>query len=123
MFPNLFKAKNVKITFLIDRSNLRKRMEWEDADVFDMIQAGQRPSNRQLRLLTSRFMVDEKNEYLSTEQALKVLGSLKLEETDDVIKKFMEAFTGSTIPPVSGNGSNLPSVAGPVPTFPPGSVS
>jgi hypothetical protein len=120
MFP--FLKKDTPIHLVIDQTKLMDRMSWDDAETMEMWQAGDRNMGR-MKTMAAHWMVDEKNEYMSEKDAIKVLGRLSLEETEETLIKFFNAFSSNTINPTNGNASNLPSEAGQAATFPAGSAS
>ena len=119
MFSLWNKDKPVKIRFYFDAETRRKRLTWDDLETVELMQEG-RVSIGRLKELAARFMVDEKNEYLPHEKAVKVLGSLVEADIQDVLTQFVAALNEAAVPKASGNGSNSPSEAGQATPFPDG---
>lgn len=119
MFPFL-KEKTVKIRFLFDGELRKKRMTWDDLETLELMQEGQ-SSPRRLKLLAAHFMVDEKNQPISEEQALKTLGKLTEEEIKDVLAQFTQAIQEAAVPNASGPSLTSTPKAGSEETPPAGS--
>lgn len=117
MFPFLKKDEPVKIRFMFGS----KRMTWDDLNTIEMLREGAASSLR-LMNLAARFMVDEKNNYLSYDKAQKILGALNEDDIKDVIGKFVEALTNAAIPPTNAPASNSRSEAGAESALPAGST-
>lgn len=106
MFPFLKKDENVKIRFMFGKN----RMTWDDLNTIELLREGAASSLR-LMQLAARFMVDEKNQYLSHDKAQKVLGGLNENDIKDVIAKFVEALNDTAVPPTNAPTSKQPSEA------------
>lgn len=121
MFPSLFnKNQTPKIRFLFNnQAENRKRLTWDDLETIEKLFSGE-ASTAGLKSLAARFMADDKDQYLPHEQAVKALGKLAADDIQDVLKRFVEAINGAAVNPQSGNGSNLPFVAGQAETLPHG---
>jgi hypothetical protein len=81
------------------------RMTLDDLIALDEA-GGMKP--RQMRDLLARFLVDENGAFVPEEDAQKQLGSLKVSELKDAVKKFGEGVKGlkdGAVPPASGSGS------------------
>jgi hypothetical protein len=120
------------IRFLFDAKTVRKRLKWKDIKNIQKFRRLKTQGNdiqdefiEQLQIMACRFMADENNQYLPSDQAYAIFDELSQEESLDAINKFTEVFQESTIPNGSGEPSNSTSVASsPIPTTSPtGSTS
>lgn len=118
---------NVKIHFIIDKSNVKKRVKWKDIKMMRKVKPGQLDdeSLERVQVIACRFMADDQNNYLPLEQAYRIFDELSQEEAEEVINKFTAAFKEATIP--NENGSQLKSTSEAnfltPPTSPTGSAS
>ncbi|HEU4341007.1 MAG TPA: hypothetical protein VFU31_05500 [Candidatus Binatia bacterium] len=91
-----------------------------DQITIDRLRHGDR-SDERLYIMMSHFMVDEKNQFIGEEKGMKILEKLTSEDSEQVIKQFLEAFQNTAVNPPSGNGSTSTPEAGLVETLPAGS--
>jgi len=105
------KKPETKIDFLIDMQNRRERMTWKYLKIVERMQKGTAGSE-DIQILAAHFMVDDKDEYLSEEKAIKILDDLPQDEIIEVLGKFTEAISNSAVPKASGSNSRLPSEVG-----------
>lgn len=119
MFPFLNKDKAVKIRFFLSPETNKKQFTVFDQITFERYQNGQ-ASNERFYILMSHFMVDEKNQFLGEEKAMRVLEKLSTEEAEQTIRQFLEAFQESAVPKANGSGSTLTPIPGQVETLPAG---
>ena len=103
------------VRLLLDEKTFRKRMTWKYQKVWKKIKhmSGEDlEMDESIQMLIGRYMVNEKNEWLTPQQAIEILDELDPDEQVDVIKKFVSAIQNATIPKVNGSGLTLPSQAG-----------
>jgi hypothetical protein len=123
MFNFLNKDKPVKIRFFFNNEHRRKNMTWDDKETIEMIQEGERSQmNRRLKLLMAHFMVDENNQAIPEDVALKILGRLNEEDQEEVARQFTETMQNSAVPPTNGSNSIQLQEAGLMTTLPDGST-
>lgn len=125
-------TEDVHIKFLFDVKTVGKRLKWKDIKKMQKFRRLKTQGNdiddeflEQLQTLSCRFMADENNQYLPSEQAYAIFDELSRDEALDAISKFGEALTESTVPPPNGEPSpSTLQVSSPTPTnSPAGSTS
>lgn len=79
-------------------------MSAEDYEAFERAQDGEIKMYR-LRPAICRFMVDDNNNPIPHEQAMKMSGKMKVGQYKDFIEKFFATMNDAAIPKVNGNGS------------------
>jgi len=95
---------------------LFKQLPEEDFEAIERAQDGEVRLYR-LRPLIARFMVDDQNQPLTHEAAMKQLGRIPTGEWDEVIRQFADAFRDAAVPNTNGSLSKSPS--DPTSTAPP----
>jgi hypothetical protein len=85
-------------------------LEVDDYEALERAQDGDVKMYR-LRRLMCRFMVDENNQPVPFEQALKITGKLKIAELKDFTQKFFAAMQERAVPKESGSLSKSPTEA------------
>lgn len=82
-------------------------MEASDYEAFERAMDGEFKLYR-IRPAICRFMVDEKNNPIPYQQALKISEKMKLGQVKEFLEKFFETMRLSTVPKMSGTSSQLP---------------
>lgn len=96
----------MEIQFYITEKAVNE-MSAEDYEAFERAQDGEIKMYR-LRPAICRFMVDEHNNPIPHEQAMKISGKMKIIQYKDFIEKFFQTMQDATIS--KGNGSNSKSL-------------
>ena len=96
----------MEINFYITEQSVND-MSAEDYEAFERAQDGEIKMYR-LRPAICRFMVDEHNQPVPYEQALKLSGKMKVIQYKDFIQKFFETMNNATVPKVNGSSSKSP---------------
>jgi hypothetical protein len=97
----------MEINFYITEDAVNN-MEAADYEAFERAQDGDIKVYR-LRPALCRFMVDEKNNPIPYEQALKVSEKMKISQLKEFVTKFFEAASQRAVPNENGNKSESPS--------------
>ncbi len=82
-------------------------MSAEDYEAFERAQDGEIKMYR-LRPAICRFMVNDKNEPIPYEQAMKLSGKRKVGQYKDFIESFFKTMNDAAIPKVNGSSSKSP---------------
>ena len=89
------------------------RLKWRD---WKLIMKGRLEDMEALQAIVSRFVTDERGEYLSEKEAIALLDELETPEIMQVFNEFGEAIRDLAVPPMSGSNLSLPSTtAAPAP--------
>lgn len=96
----------MEIQFYITEKSVNE-MSAEDYEAFERAQDGEIKMYR-LRPAICRFMVNEKNEPIAYEQAMKLSGKMKVGQYKDFIEKFFTTMQDATIPKANGSSSKSP---------------
>jgi Mg/Co/Ni transporter MgtE len=108
-------SEDIKIHFVFDKSNIKKRLKWKDIKLIQKVKAKEIQTADVLdkfQILVCRFMVDENNQVMPLEQAFEIFDELSQEEAEDVITKFTEAMAETAIPKANEMESTSPLPAG-----------
>jgi hypothetical protein len=90
--------ETIKIRFLIDKKEVRKRLKYKDMKMIRKFKPGDVENLEQLQTIVCRFMANDAGEYLPFEQAYATFDELSQEEAEDAINKFTQVFQEVTIP-------------------------
>jgi len=96
----------MEIQFYITEKAVNE-MSAEDYEAFERAQDGEIKMYR-LRPAICRFMVDNNNQSIPYEQALKLSGKMKVGQYKDFIEKFFTTMNEAAIPKVNGSSSKSP---------------
>lgn len=96
----------MEIQFYITEKAVNE-MSAEDYEAFERAQDGEIKMYR-LRPAICRFMVNDKNEPIQYEQAMKLSGKMKVGQYKDFIEKFFNTMSEATIPKANGSSSQSP---------------
>lgn len=99
----------IKIHFHITKESA-EALTWEDLDILEMARNGE-VTNRQIRSLLARFMVDDDLKILPHDKATKLLGKVSVSQIKDVMQQFTEVLAGAAVPNGNGRPSNSPTEA------------
>ena len=84
--------------FKIDRADLENTLTWEE---YEVISSPSLSDMRAIRKVISRFVVDEKGEYVPQEKAFAELGALKFAEVKVVAEAFGKALNEAAVNPTT----------------------
>lgn len=121
MFP-LFK-KDVKpvIRFLFTKQHRDQVMTWDDEiTIYKIGTQATDISPEAVKILTAHFMVDETNQAIPEERALKILGKLNKIDREEVFAKLQAAIVEAIVPKANGSDSSSKPDPGSAETLPNG---
>lgn len=91
----------MEIQFLINEQSVNA-MTWEEYEAFERSQEGDTKLYR-LRPILARFVVDDKDNPVEHEIAMRLLGKVPMAKIKEVISLFVETMKNGTVPKVSEN--------------------
>lgn len=96
-------------------------MTWDDEITLYKIGTGVKDiSPEAVKFLTAHFMVDENNQVIPEEKALRVLGKLNKIDREDVFAKLQAAIVEAVVPKANGSDSSSKPDPGSAGTLPNG---
>lgn len=110
---DFLKDKNVKVKFMFTQQYREQHLDWDDEITLYKMATGEKLIDPQsIKFLTAHLMVDENNQPVPEEKALKILGKMNKPDRDEVFAKLGQAIRDNAFPNLTGSDSNLPSTAG-----------
>lgn len=120
MFPLFKKDESVKPRFLFTQQHRDQQLEWNDEIVLHKLFTGDKTVSPEALIVTvARLMVDEKNQPIPEEKAVKILGKMKKPDREETFAKLIEAVKDEFLPNPTGGDSSLPSKVGQETATPP----
>lgn len=89
-----------EVTIRVDRARLREL----SLDTLIELEEGTL-SARAMRELLATFMVDDDDNYLPREEALRIIGQTRMSDVADVLTEFAAQLRAAALPPAAGGGS------------------
>lgn len=117
MMNFLKKDEPVKIRFCFTKEHREQNMTWDDEIVMYQLAKTEGEDAKDIdplaiKIMAAHLMVDEKQNPIPEEKALKVLGKLNTPDRNAAFAKLKEAVQESIIPKEIGSDSTLPTQAG-----------
>lgn len=97
----------MEIHFYIGEDSFNS-LSWEEVETFERMTEGN-VKLRGIRPILAKFMVDEKNNLIPREEAMKILGKLSVSKIRETIEAFTEALKTATLPKANGSPLKSPS--------------
>jgi len=96
----------MQIQFLINEQSVNS-MTWEEYETFERAQEGSIKLH-QIRPILARFMVDDANDTVPHDQAMKTLGKVPMSKIKETIELFTTTLKVGTVPNPKGDSLKSP---------------